>query len=409
MKRLACVVFAIAAFAVNPVSAQTPKQPLAEIFAAPIVVERQAPVTHVPVELRNGKLHIEATVDGHTRDFLFDTGSPTVLERQFADTLDLEVVGRNTGQDSHRNQVTMEIAIVDRLTLGDLTFRKVPVLIHDFSDAGMGRCLIGNGLIGSEIFSANVWRIDTQAKRLSIAASVGNLPPQSGELLRTALYDTGYPHAPIIDYSVGYLADKAMFDTGNSANISFFRKAAEHPSVQGAVVDGTMARGEGYEGESAGGLSESGPLTRFTIADVSFPSGKLDATESIVRIMPPTLFGAGLLRSYIVTLDYPGKQMLLERRSKPEASRSDSGYGIAMVNGRTVVARLFAGSLAEQAGLKLGDHVIEAQGRSLTQLDGPRYCDTVNWLVGEFDSREAAELVIQRVDGPHQISLPAVN
>lgn len=409
MNRFAYVISILAAFAASSVSAQTQDRPLSEILTDPIANEREVSVTHVPVEIRNGKLHIEATMDGQTRKFLFDTGSPTVLAKHFADTLDLEVIGQNTGVDSHGNQVAMDFVIVDRLTLGDITFRKVPVLVHDFSDNDMGRCVIGNGLIGSEIFSGNAWRIDTQAKRLSIAGSASELPAPSGETLRTTLYDTGYPHAPIVGYAVGDLADKALFDTGNSANISFFENAASHPSVQGAIVPGTRVQGEGYEGESAGGVSESGPLKRFKIANVSFPSGTLDATQSIVRAMPPTLLGAGLLQSYIVTLDYPGRQMVLEKRTEPDAVRPAAGYGIAMIGGRTIVARLFAGSAAERAGLKLGDHVIEAQGRPLTQIEGSGYCDTVNWLVGEFDPRDAAELVVQREDGPHRFSLPAVD
>lgn len=408
MRTIAAILFVIAGIAAFPDLAKTQEHSVTQILAEPITVERQAPVANLPITLRNGKLYIAATVDGQTSEFLFDTGSPTVLAKQFADTLNLEVVGRNTGMDSHGNQVTMEIAVVERLNLGDISFRHVPVLIHDFSGSNMGKCLIGNGVIGSEIFSGSAWRIDMQAKRLSIAADASALPAPTGEMLRTKLYDTGYPHAPIIDYSVGKLADKAMFDTGNSTNIAFFEKAAEHPSVKDAIVPNTLVQGEGYEGESAGGLSKSGPLTRFAVVDVSFSSGKLDGTKSIVRAMPPTLFGAGLLRSYIVTLDYPGQQMTLEKRTGPDPIRPDPGYGIAMIDGRAVVAKLFAGSAADRAGLKLGDHVIEAQGRSLTQLIGPAYCDTVKWLVGEFDPREATELLVQHKGGARRFNLPSV-
>ncbi|HET9032856.1 MAG TPA: aspartyl protease family protein [Dokdonella sp.] len=409
MKRVSIASIVVLAIASNPVSAQSNERSSAEIFARPVAIERQALVTHLPITLRNGKLHIAAIVDGQTSEFLFDTGSPTVLAKQFADTLGLKVIGQNVGVDSHGNQVTMKIAIVDRLSLGDFTFRQVPVLIHDFSGTDMGQCLIGNGLIGSEIFPASVWRIDTQAKKLSIAANTGELPSPRGKSLHTKLYDVGYPHAPIIDYSVGDLADKAMFDTGNNANISFFHKIVDTPTFKRAVVPGTVAHGEGYEGESAGGLSKIGPLTHFEVSGVSFSSDKLDATESIVRAMPPTLFGAGLLQTYIVTLDYPGGRMLLEKRSEADAIQPDPGYGISIVDGRAVISRLFAKSAAESAGLKLGDHVIEAQGHSLTQLDGLAYCETVKWLVQEFKSREAAELVIQRKDGTHRFSIPAID
>lgn len=409
MKPFSFSLLVLTAFGCNPSVAQTRERSPAEIFASPIGVERRASVTHLPINLRYGKLHIDAKVNGQASEFLFDTGSPTVLAKKFADTLELEIVGRNTGLDSHGNQVTMEIAIVDRLTLGDMTFRNVPVLIHDFSDNHMGQCLVGNGLIGSEIFSANAWRIDTQAGRLSIAVDAREFPAPTGELLHTKLYDAGYPHAPIIDYSVGDLTDKAMFDTGNSAEIAFFERAAKHPSVRKATVPGTLEKGQGYEGESAGGLSESGPLTRFDISEVSLTSGALDTTKSIVRVMPPTLFGAGLLDNYIIILDYPSQQLLLEKRTEPEATRPDPGYGIAMIGGRAVIARIYNGSAADRAGLKLGDHVVEAQGHSLTQLQGPSYCDTVKWLVGEFDPHDATELVVQRGDGLLQFKLPAVN
>lgn len=409
MRQFAFAACVLATAAVGPASAQVRERSMAELLSAPIAVEQEAPVAHVPLQLHGGKLHITATIDGVTSSFLFDTGSPTILARHFADPLDLEVVGRNTGVDSHGRQVAMDIAIVDRLTLGDTTFRRVPVLIHDFSANDMGRCLIGNGVIGSEIFPASAWRIDTQANRLTIAASSNNLPRPEGDTLRTRLYDSGYPHAPVIDYSVGGLTDKAMFDTGNSASIAFFVKAAQHPSVRSATVPGTRERGEGYEGESAGGLSEFGPLARFTIADVSFSSDKLPPTQAIVRTMPPTLFGAGLLRNYIVTLDYPGGQLILEERTEPDAVGPHPGYGIAIVDGRAVVTRLFAGSAAERAGLRLGDHVVEAQGRSLAKLEGVNYCEAVNWLVEEFEPHETVELVVERKGGRRRLNLPAVD
>ena len=387
-----------------PVAAQPS---LNEVLLRPIGIERSAVLTELPLTIRSGKLHIEAEVDGRAGEFLFDTGSPTVLSRQFADTLDLEVIGQNTGIDSHGNRVTMEFAIVDRLVLGGVAFRRVPVLIHDFSKAGMGRCLVGNGLIGSEIFDGSVWRIDTQAKRLSIAASAENLPTQSADTVRAKLYDAGYPHAPILDYSVGNFADKAMFDTGNAANIAWFERATEHPDVRNAIASGSLSHGRGYEGESAGGLSEVGKLTRFDASRVSFESGGLTDAPSITRSNAPTLFGAGLLESYIVTLDYPGGQVTFERRSEPAPLRRVADYGIAMIEGRAIVARLFAGSPAARAGLELGDEVIEVNDRSMLYGDEASYCGAVNWLVDRFDPNEAAQIVVQRGDETLRLSIPA--
>jgi hypothetical protein len=64
--------------------------------------------------------------------------------------------------------------------------------------------------------------------------------------------------------------------------------------------------------------------------------------------------------------------------------------------------------VADRVGLQLGDHVVETQGRSLGQLDGAAYCDTVRWLVDEFDPSEAGEILVEREGKQLRFTLPAV-
>lgn len=383
------------------------QQQMAQELARPIETVWPAAAVEIPLERRNGKLYFDATVDGKAGAFLFDTGSPTVLSRDFAQSLNLTIIGRNTGVDSHGAVITMELAIVEELRLGDLVFRNVPVLLHDYPKTGMGKCLIGDGLIGSEIFPGGAWRIDTQDSRLTIAADVASLPPPAEGSLRADLHDFGYPHAPIFDYGVGGLADKALFDTGNGASISWFAKAVEHPDVGKAIAPGSHATGQGYEGESAGGLSARGEIVRFTVDGVSVASGGFPAIPSIVRAGPPTLFGAGLLRQYVVTLDYPGGEVIFEPRTQPEGLRPVPDYNIAMIGGEARIARLFTKSGAESAGLRPDDAVVAINGRRLSRDGDPSYCEDVNWLVDKFDANQAALITVLRDGREVVLEIPA--
>ncbi|WP_188055952.1 hypothetical protein [Sphingosinithalassobacter sp. CS137] len=100
--------------------------------------------------------------------------------------------------------------MVDRLTIGEVSFRNVPVLIADFGIADPGGCFFEGGVIGSEIFPGSVWHIDGERQTLQIAASPEYLSggDRTEETIVATLHDLGYPHAPVFDYAIGGLSDR---------------------------------------------------------------------------------------------------------------------------------------------------------------------------------------------------------
>ncbi len=47
-------------------------------------IERAEPVSHVRMDVRHGKYYVAANANGVAGEFIFDTGSPTILNHQFA-------------------------------------------------------------------------------------------------------------------------------------------------------------------------------------------------------------------------------------------------------------------------------------------------------------------------------------
>lgn len=375
-------------------------------LTAPIAIERAAPVTSAPLENRGGVLFLNAAANGQSREFILDTGSPTILTREFADALGLHTIGQNTGVDANGAPLTMDIAVVESLTIGDTTFRNVPVLIFDFSGLAAGACLVDGGMLGSELLPGSAWRIDTEGGQLSIAETAAALGG-SAPVVRARLYDFGYPHAPVVDYAVGEVTDKALFDTGNAEQVTLFAEVAQNRSVQAAFASGSVSRGRGTEGESAGGRGEVTDLIRFTLPRFEIDGQPIGPVRAATRGAPPTLVGLGMLRSHVVTLDYPGAQFLLESRSEPAPSRPEAGYSIAPDGDAARVVRLFEDSAAAHAGLRLGDRVIEAGGRSLRVAPEASRCDVVDWLMQSFDPTAAANLTVERDGAPVTIDIPA--
>lgn len=391
------------AAAVLSTSARAQDADLRAIVSAPIDIERAEETTSIPVEIRMDKLFIDASINGETREFIFDTGSPTLITREFADALGLVTLAQNTGVDAHGTPVTMDIAVAETLTLGGVTFTDVPVLIFDPSTLELGPCVFDGGVIGSEIFPGSVWRIDTESRTLTIAgSSAADVRPA----VRAAISDFGYPHAPIIDYRIGDLADRALFDTGSAEAVTLFAQVADARPVRRHVDAASLREGRGIEGISAGGASEIGELLRFTLEEFELGGVNLGPLHGTVRQAPPTLAGAGLLSRYVVTLDYVNGEFGLTPRSAPEPRTPHAGYAIGYENGEARVAQLFEHSPAAEAGLELGDHVVTIDGRSTRIGEDNPLCSAALWLADGVDLAAARTLEVERGGETLRIELP---
>lgn len=388
--------------AASQVSAQmTPRA--VEALQAPIEIERSEPVTTVPLKPHMSKLAIDATLNGVTREFIFDTGSPTMISKELAEELDLTVIGSNTGRDANGRAVTTKIAVLERLQIGGMTLRDVPVLIADFRVSDPKRCFIKDGLIGSEIFPGSAWRIDTERGQLSVARRFADLPKADGQSIIAPLQDWGYPHAPIFPYSIGKFRDNGLFDTGHSAGVVLFDKVLDNKAVKDAFVPGSIRKGRGSRGVSAGGAGEETDLLRFKIEELRMGDSELGKRSGTIRDAPPSLIGLGILDTHMVTLDYPGKRFVLSPRGEEAAERDSVGFGLMVSEEGVRVMQLYDGSPAARAGLNLGDLVTAIDGRALPV--GDVSCDVTRWLVEERPTASAKTLTVRRSTGPVKINL----
>lgn len=370
---------------------------LANILSEPIQIERGGSVTEIPFRLQSGKIYMPAMINDFSGEFVFDTGSPTILDESLADQLNLEIIGENSGRDANGNTVKMKIALVESIVLGETRFRNVPVMIHDYSKVPLGKCFLPNGLLGSELLPGSAWEVDGTNARLKIASSVDELPIRE-QTYSAPLQFFGYPFAPIVDYSIGQFSDKALFDTGSASSVALFAEIENDKQARKQIDRRSVKTGSGRHGTSAGGIGDILPLKRFDLKTVKIGDYDLGRTMANSRPIPPTLIGAGILRTHVITLDYPNRRFLMSQSEESISPTTSSGFALMVNDARVEVSQLFEASKAEKAGLKLGDQVVAIDGLALSASTESDRCETGLWLSNEFDSAAVEVLTVQRGD-----------
>lgn len=310
----------------------------------------------VPMTVFANQLHVEVEVNGTARRFLFDTGSPSMMNAAVAADLGLKAVDHRQSRDSHGAIVETEVVQAD-LAVGGTTFRKVPVFVAEFPH--VAQCLF-DGVLGSEMLPLCAWQIDVPGAALRCSTDTQSLNHVAGAR-KLQLHNFGYPHAPFLDVQLATNArSKALFDTGSPEYL-----AISPPDLQGARRNGGVTNtisGTGSIGGSIGGQAPEGEhvmaqLNEFAIGDVS-----LGRVNALLRESPPSLIGASILSHFVVTLDSKNSTAYLYQYREAPFLRQSFGFGLAF-DDSVSVSMVWDGSPAAEAGLRVGQTVTALGGR----------------------------------------------
>ncbi|MCW9000790.1 MAG: aspartyl protease family protein, partial [Kangiellaceae bacterium] len=347
-----------------------------EVFKTKSTVDGTQYSQVIPIELRGNKIFLHASINNKSFEFIFDTGSPTVITKRVANELGLKIAGKNVGKDANGNAVEMDLAIVEKLSLGEVNFRNVPVFIFDYTGLPMASCYFDGGVIGSEILPLAKWQIDFDRKQLVITDELNSLKHLKGA--KTAeLKSFGYPHAPILVHKLnGEFTDHAMFDTGNSELIQLNKLAYEELKKRGLLKkDANQAFGS--FGESAGGLGQMTNYSQFELDELTIGSLGLNNVDVWTRPIVPTLIGAKILESHIVTLDFSGSQIFFYPFTKPNLKERTFGFRSYFEDGVFRIGFLSQNSQLAKAGVKVGDQVLRINNHKLGDVSQDKLCSVI--------------------------------
>ncbi len=340
----------------------------------------------IPIEVWETKVYLFAKVNGKSYRFILDTGSPTILTKKVAEALNLEIKGENTGKDANGNLVKMDLSVLDSLKIGELTIRNIPVFIFDPTNLPLGDCILDGGVIGSEILPLATWQVNTQELQMSITDDASQLK-YLADAKKAKLKIFGYPFTPIVAHSLNdEFTDNAMFDTG-STELLHLNKLAYEELKRRKLVSSVDSAAIGTFGESAGGR---GPDTKFNLVPInklSIGSVEFKDIKVWTRHEPPSLIGARIFESHIVTFDYPSHTVYFYQTQSQVPVKS-FGFKPYLKNGAYHIGFLDQSSKLAKEGVNLHDQIVRVNDLELSNIDNDEQCEIHKLLATHLNSEE---------------------
>ncbi len=328
--------------------------------------------TTVPFELLNNHIYANVKIDGRgPYTFLCDTGGANIVSPSVARELGLKSQGALQGRGVGEKSEDVGLTKIQSVQVGDATLSNQLFAIFDLDSYTNVEGVDIRGLIGYEIFKRFVVRVDYEHNQLTLT-----LPPAF------AYHGSGTPvpfqfnsHIPQVDGEIEGIQGKFDIDTGSRSSLSVLKPFAEKHDLANRLHATVHAVTGWGVGGAAKGLLARAQMLRLGSVPVAEPVVEisLQSKGAFTSEYVAGNVGAGVLKRFNITFDYPHQQLIFERNanySKPDAY-DRSGMWLNKSGDAFEVMDVVANGPAAAAGLKVGDKIQAIDDRAAAQLSLP--------------------------------------
>jgi hypothetical protein len=324
--------------------------------------------TVVPFRFVNNHIYVDTKLNGRVFSLLVDTGAANLVTPTTAKALGLAVAGAARVDGVGEGSADASFARVASVGVGDATLRDqlfTVVPLEAFADV---EGVPFHGIIGYELFKRFIVRIDYEAHTITLTD-----PRRSVLDIRAIavpiVFNGSVPEA---DGSIDGVAGTFDIDTGSRVSVGLNSPFVQvhalrvqfKPSVEavtgwglGGATHGTVARAKRLS---------LGPLNVDNVViDMS-----LHKVGALAHAAPAGNIGSGLLKRFTVTFDYGGGHIYFEPNARTALGDAydRSGLWINAAPSGFRVDGVVAGSPAAQAGIDVGDIIVNLEGKPAVSL-----------------------------------------
>lgn len=323
-----------------------------------------ATATTVPFKLINNHMYVEVHLNGKGPfELLFDTGGSNVVTPTLAAELGLQPRGAFQGSGSGEASQDVGLVKILREEIGSahLDNQVFAVIALESFGTVEGRKI--TGIIGYEIFKRFIVRTDYEKSQIVLSDPAGWHYTGGGTSTSFKLKEV----IPVVDGDIDGVPGAFQLDTGSRVSLSLLTPFVE----ANKLVAKYGAKLSGVDGWGVGGASRAWFVRAhtFTFGGVRVDEPVVGLSQqragALTDIYTAGNVGAGILKRFNITWDYPHNRIFFEKNanySAPDVFDQAGLWANLGAKGFDVVD-VVRGAPAAEAGLRNGDTIVSVDGR----------------------------------------------
>ncbi|TXK80649.1 retropepsin-like aspartic protease [Mesonia sp. K4-1] len=263
----------------------------------------------LPFQIKNGYIIVQAKIKDKDYNFILDTGTPSLVSKKLAKTLNLKVIDSAKASDVFNEKQSNEYTRIETIKIGKLDFVGTVALINDFNSIPIWSTLNIDGFIGANLMQHAIWDIDFGKKQITITDNESklNLPK---EIIENKLF-IGVAGVPSIACKInGKKVWNFTVDFGYNGGIVIpfteFEKQIENGQISDFKKFKTLATVGIFGGKDVKRESYKG-----TINDIEFGNTILKNEKVYSEQYLGKRFGSVFFSNYRVILNWNSKKIKL--------------------------------------------------------------------------------------------------
>ncbi len=325
--------------------------------------------TSFPFHLYNNHIYADATINGKgPYQFIFDTGGVNLLTPPLVAELGLKSEGQMEGGGAGSGHMDVGLTKVAALGLGKATVKDQVFAVVPLNTMSPVEGVPMPGMVGFETFRRFVTRVDYGSGTITLIDPKAFNPKDSGVAVPFNFNGNTIEVAAAFDGMPGNFT----IDTGSRASITLNGPwAARNGIAKDKGIDAVTGWGVGGPSRAVAMRGKTLQIGSFTVdnpvTEVSTDKAGAFADASIAGNI-----GAGILKRYIVTLDYEHQNIYLKPVATPVPDldtfdRAGMWFNEEGHDGFKIVD-VTKGAPADEAGLKTGDIITAVNGKPVSGI-----------------------------------------